>query len=149
MSALLLHDPATRESLRTRLKRLTPTASRQWGQMSVDQMLWHLNQSLTQALGRMRYEEIKPPLPRPIMKFVVLNFRWPKSAPTAPEFDADGRKPNLEAERARCLDLIDTFAAKSLSDPWPDSIFLGKMSGRDASRLQAKHIDYHLTQFGV
>jgi len=117
--------------------------------MTVDQMLWHLNQGLTQALGQMRYEEITPPLPRPIMKFVVLNFKWPKSSPTAPEFLADGRKPNLEAERARLLDLIETFAAKSLSDKWTDSVFLGKMSGKDVSRLQAKHLDYHLTQFGV
>ena len=48
----MLHEPAFHEAVKYRLKSLQPTAKRQWGQMRVDQMLWHVNTALENALGR-------------------------------------------------------------------------------------------------
>jgi hypothetical protein len=39
--------------------------------------------------------------------------------------------------------------ARPLEATWPDSSFMGPMTGKDWSRMGAKHLDYHLTQFGV
>ena len=39
-------DPAAVEALR-------PDAARRWGKMSVSQMLWHVNEAMEGALGRM------------------------------------------------------------------------------------------------
>lgn len=147
--SVLLHDPATRDAIRARVKKISPASTRQWGKMSVDQMLWHVNQSLAQSLGKVPASAFKAPLPPFLLKFVALNMPWPKGTPTSPDFLADGKRPNLEAERARCLDLMDAFAAKNMSDPWAKSPAFGKMSGNDWSRLHAKHIDHHLKQFGV
>ena len=52
-------------------------------------------------------------------------------------------------ERDRCCRLVDELASKPLDDAWPDSPTLGRMSGRDVSRLHAKHLNHHLTQFGA
>lgn len=56
---------------------------------------------------------------------------------------------DFEAERARCLRLIDELAGKQLESDWPPSPVLGRMSGRDVTRLHAKHLNHHLTQFGA
>ena len=52
-------------------------------------------------------------------------------------------------EHQRCLQLIDKFTSKRLEEEWPENPIFGKVSGRDLSRLQAKHLDHHLRQFGV
>jgi hypothetical protein len=80
---------------------------------------------------------------------LVFNRPWPIGAPTAPEFVADAQRCQFDAEHARCLQLIDAFAAKSIDDSWPTSGTLGTMSGREWSRLEAKHLDHHLKQFSA
>jgi hypothetical protein len=116
--------------------------------MSVDQALWHLNQGLALALGQIDQPPQKIPLPRPIMKLLVLTVPWPKGAPTVPALEAKQRY-DFEAERTRCLGLLKTFAKKGLADEWPVSPIFGEVSGKFTSRLQAKHLDHHLRQFGV
>jgi hypothetical protein len=147
--APLLHDTTTRDAIRARVKKISPTCTRQWGKMTPDQMLWHVNQGMAEALGQVRFSAFKAPLPPPLLKFMALRFPWPKGAPTSPDLLADGKRPNLEAERARCLDLLEAFAAKNLADQWARSTAFGKMSGKDWSLLHAKHMDHHLRQFGV
>lgn len=147
--AALLHDPVLRESLRARVQGLRPDATRKWGKMTIDQMLWHVSQALAQGIGQIPAAPVKMPLPKPMMKFVVLNLPWPKGSPTAPEFVADMQRCEFEAERNRCLNLIDAFAAKDMKESWPVAGTLGTMSGRDWSRLEAKHLDHHLKQFSA
>jgi hypothetical protein len=36
-----------------------------------------------------------------------------------------------------------------MDDPWPTSGILGGMTGREWSRLEAKHLDHHLKQFSA
>jgi hypothetical protein len=78
---------------------------------------------------------------------VVLYMPWPKEAPTNPDFIAS-EPYDFEAERRRCLRLIDDFASRDLGDAWPENQDFGRMSGRDWSRLMARHLDHHLRQFG-
>ena len=143
----MLHDPEFRESAKNRLKTLRPDATRQWGKMSVDQMLWHVNCGLESALGRYAVAKLKMPLPNAVIKFIVIALPWRKGNPTAPEFVATGTH-DFEKERGRMLLLVDEVAAKALDGPWSDSAF-GPMKGQDWSRLAAKHIDHHLRQFGA
>jgi hypothetical protein len=144
----MLHDPEYRTRIQTRLNTLRPDTKPLWGKMSVDQMLWHINQGLALSLGHITAESIKTPLPRPIMKFIVLNLPWPKGAPTLPQAEAR-QQYDFEAERSRCLQLLDEFARKRLDERWPLDPVFGKVTGRFKSRLQAKHLDHHLRQFGV
>ena len=147
---VLVHDPAVRDSIRARVQKLTPNATRAWGKMSVDQMLWHVNTAMRNALGESTPPEKKLPIPLPLLRFVVLNLPWGKGAPTAPDLVVGKNRYDFDAEKTRCLALIDQIAAKRLdASGWGRSGLLGQMSGRDWSRLQAKHLNHHLKQFSV
>ena len=146
-----LHDPACRASLVARIQTLRPDAERRWGKMRVDQMLWHVNEAMEQALGRVVVSRAPnaPPVPSPVLRFAVLNLPWPKGrAPTGPELVAR-ETYDFQAERARTLKLVDEMAARDVNGAWPTSAAFGKMSGMGWSRLEAKHLDHHLKQFGA
>ncbi|MEO6878093.1 MAG: DinB family protein [Gemmatimonadaceae bacterium] len=145
----LLHDPAVRDSLRARVRTLRPDSERLWGRMTVDQMLWHVNQALRNSLGDFEPAMLRVPLPRPLLKFIAVRIPWPKGAPTAPEFTATSHY-SFDAERDRCLALIERTTHRNIDEPgWGRSAAFGRMSGRDWSRLNAKHLNHHLKQFGV
>lgn len=57
-------------------------------------------------------------------------------------------RSSLEAERGRCLALIERFVARPLDGPWPVDSAFGAVTGTYTSRLQAKHLDHHFKQFG-
>jgi len=145
-----LHDPATRSSIEARLRALRPNAPRKWGRMTSDQMLWHMNQFLSFALGEGTYDRQTSPvrIPAPIMRFLLLNVPWPKSAPTHPRALASGSY-DFEAERERLLGLIDRFVSRPLDGPWPVDPAFGNVTGEFSSKLQAKHLDHHLRQFNA
>lgn len=146
----MFHDPAVRSSIEARINALRPDASRQWGTMTPDQMLWHLNQFLSFSLGEGKYERQKSsiPIPTAVFRFILLYMPWPKSAPTHPNAVARERH-DFAAERERCLGLIDRFASRPLDGPWPVDPAFGEVTGRFASRLQAKHFNHHLRQFNA
>ncbi len=145
---LLLHDPAVRDSIRTRIETMSPTASRRWGRMSVGQMFWHCNQVLKTSLRDMQVARRHPPFPIPVLKFMLFRMPWPHGAPTAPEYRTDVPR-DFEAERKQCLELMDRFLARTIEDDgWGPSVF-GQLSGREWSCLHAKHLDHHLKQFSA
>lgn len=144
----LLHDVQYRSQIEKRLNSLRSDTQPRWGKMSVDQMVWHVNEVLAVALGQITTPPQKSPLPRPILRFVVLNLPWPKGAPTLPVFEAKQRY-DFDAERARCLELLKTFARKPLRETWPLNPIFGRVTGELTSKLQAKHLDHHLRQFGA
>ena len=144
----MLHDATVRSSLDTRLDRLRADAPPQWGRMSADQMLWHVNQFLGAALGDDCLKPQRMPLPLPLMRFLILRVPMPRSAPTNTSAVATDHH-DFEAERARCHALIARFASKPLTDAWPVDPTWGACSGRFSSRILARHLDHHLRQFGV
>lgn len=145
----MLHDASVRESLLRRMKSLRPDATRRWGTMSADQMLWHLADGLEMALGKRPYGKPKlPPVPKAVIRFAVLNLPWPKGAPTLDTLRATGTH-DFEAERTRCLRLLDEVGEKELRGSWPEHPAFGRVDGRFHSRMQAKHVDHHLKQFGA
>ena len=146
----LLHDPAVRSRIESRLRALTPESRPLWGRMSVDQMLWHLNEAAAAALGEIDVTPParKPPIPGWLLKFLIINVRWGKSAPTMPAFVAK-QQYDFEAERMRSLRLLHALVNKPIESEWPRNPLFGSVTGRDVSRLHAKHFDHHLRQFGV
>lgn len=145
-----LHDPATKADVVRRIQALTPRSARRWGRMTVAQMLWHCSEGLSAPMGKTPYRDVKRiPLPAWFMRFGVLNFPWVKGkTPTLPQFEAREDK-DFEVERRRLLGLIDEFAARDLNAPWQTHPLLGTTSGDFNTRLQAKHLNHHLEQFGV
>jgi hypothetical protein len=56
---------------------------------------------------------------------------------------------DFQAERSRLLALLEEFGTRDLAACAFEHAGLGPMSGKDSSRLQAKHLDHHLRQFGA
>ncbi len=142
----MVHDPGARARILERVRALRPDARRRGGRMSVDQMLWHVNQGLLTSLGQLPTEPAWVPL-RSVVKPLVLAVRWPKGPPTAREFVAVGAH-DFAHEHRRYLELLEDFARRPLEGSFAPHPLFGPMSGRDWSRMHYKHMDHHLRQFG-
>jgi hypothetical protein len=116
--------------------------------MTVDQMLWHVNQFLAAALGEISLPEQKIAMPPFLLRFILLRMPWPKSAPTNSGAIAS-RAYDFAVEHHRCRELIDRLVRRPLEGEWNVNPVLGAVNGRFVSALQAKHLDHHLRQFGV
>jgi hypothetical protein len=115
--------------------------------MSIDQMLWHVNVSMREAVGEY-HPRIKPlPLPKPVMRWAVMNLPWGKGMRTREDMYPTSTH-NFEQQKAECLSLIDRIHRQPLSATWPESVTMGRMTGKHWSRLTARHLDHHLRQFG-
>lgn len=116
--------------------------------MSIDQMLWHVNQAMEIALDHVKVPGSRSRLPGGLLKFMVLRLPWVKGAPTHPSFVPKATYDFAE-QQERCLQLIDVLANRPLDGAWPVHPVFGPMTGREVSHFMAKHLDHHLRQFGV
>ena len=145
-----LFDPAGLAVMLTRLYRLRPDSSRQWGKMSIGQMLAHCQQPLRVALGEL-------PLKRSVIgllfgkmakKKLLSPEPWKRGLPTAPEFKIKDPR-DFDKEKAALRALVQRFGAagpEGLSQsPHP---FFGPLTTEEWQALQWRHLDHHFKQFG-
>lgn len=140
------------EELINRINRLQPDTHPQWGKMSADQMLAHCNVSYEMAFEN---KHAKPnPLVRFILKALVKNkvvgeSPYKHNSPTAPAFIMKGSK-DFEAEKQRLIGYLRK--TQELGANWfngKESLSFGKLSSGEWSNMFYKHLNHHLTQFGV
>lgn len=144
----VLHDADTRSKIESRLRALTPESRPAWGKMSVDQMLWHVNQAMGLSLGTITAGTRGSRAPAWLMRALVTTMPVPRNAPTHPDLIATGRY-DFSAERDLALINIASVAEWPSDRSWPVHPVFGKMSGRQVNTLTHKHLNHHLTQFGV
>ncbi|HTQ28002.1 MAG TPA: DUF1569 domain-containing protein [Puia sp.] len=139
------------QELKNRINQLSSTAKRQWGKMEPAQMLAHCCVPLELATGkksspRSLLGRILGPLAKP--RFVGPK-PFPKNSPTDKNFIITGQR-DFDAEKKRLLQLIDEFFAGGeagcTQHPHP---FFGKLTPQQWASSQYKHLDHHMTQFGV
>lgn len=142
------HDPARRAALLERLARLTPERTPAWGRFTASAMVLHLLESIRMARGEIH------PKPRPLpLQFIVRPLfvhllPWPKGAPTAPEL-LSRASTSWDRDLAALRDAIATFPEPAAGSPVPEHPAFGRMTKRDWAVLLDRHVDHHLTQFGV
>ena len=135
-----------------RINNLTPSTTPQWGKMNVGQMLAHLNvaydMDLTDKYPKPGY------LARIMMKLFVKNAvvgpkPYKKNGPTAPAFKVTEER-DFKKEKERLIENINKV--KDLGRSYYDgkeSLSFGKLTEGEYSVMFSKHLDHHLTQFGV
>src|SRR5205823_9565327 len=97
-------DPELCASIRKRMQSLRVDARRQWGKMSIDQMLWHVNVSMREAVGDYT-PQLKPlPVPKALFRWLVINIPWGRGARTRPDMYAVSTY-DFNAQQAECLHL--------------------------------------------
>jgi hypothetical protein len=146
---VLLHDQSVGAAIRARVEKLDASMTPQWGKMSVDQMLHHINLSLSESLGEYKAERSVRGIPKSWVRWMILNGPWGKGAPTRPDlYIAERQRYDFAQEKARTLSMLDRILAKPMQSEWPESANF-PMTGRHWSQLHYRHVNHHLTQFGV
>jgi hypothetical protein len=134
-----------------RIDKLSPTSQALWGKMNASQMLAHCQVLVNIALGELKQKrEFFGLLFGKIAKKKILNDApLPKNLPTLKQaIIKDDR--NFEDEKAALKMLVARFRKEGhkglMKDPHP---FFGPLTIEEWDKLQVKHLDHHLRQFGV
>ncbi|MCR9064352.1 MAG: DUF1569 domain-containing protein [Cytophagales bacterium] len=136
----------------SRINSLSPKTTPEWGKMNVAQMLAHCC-----VTYEMLYED-KHPKPNFFMKLMLKAFvknavvgpmPYPRNSRTAPAFLITDER-DFEKEKARLIGYIER--TQQLGEEYFDgkeSHSFGKLSKEEWNTMFYKHLDHHLTQFGV
>ena len=144
--------PAVTAELIHRIEQLSPESPALWGKMSVDQMLAHCCVAYEMAFTNTH------PKANPVMRFLLKTFvkagvvnevPYKRNLPTAPAFRIKSEK-NFAKEKARLISFVEqTLAAGKSGFEGKESPSFGSMTAKEWNNLLYKHLDHHLTQFGV
>lgn len=147
-----IFDKQVVDEVINRINKLTTESKPLWGKMSVSQMLAHCC---------VTYEfiyENQHPVPGTFKKFllklfvkntVVSDKPYKRNNPTAPEFLIHDNK-NFETEKKRLVAFIErTYMLGAAHFENKESRSFGKLSLTEWNNMFYKHLDHHLSQFGV
>ena len=135
-----------------RINDLKTDSTAVWGSMSVAQMLAHCN-----VTYEMVYDNIHPK-PNGFMRFILKSFikngvvnekPYPRNSRTAPQFIVKGDR-DFELEKNRLISyIVQTQELGEKEFEGKESLSFGKLTAKEWNNMFAKHLDHHLTQFGV
>ncbi len=147
-----IFNPEDVDSIIDRINKLTASTIPQWGKMNVGQMLAHLNVAYDMDLTD------KYPKPgffsRLMLKLFVKNIvvgpkPYKKNNPTAPAFKIVDER-DFHDEKSKLIENIHRVKDLGRSHyDGKESLSFGKLSADEYNNLFSKHLDHHLTQFGV
>jgi len=84
------------------------------------------------------------------MKQLVIDvLPWLKGRIQGPPEAFTTSPDQWERDVATLVTLLDTFGSRSGQQTWAPHPNFGRMSGPLWARLTRRHVDHHLTQFGV
>ncbi len=136
----------------SRIDALSESTSPQWGKMNVAQMLAHC--SITYE---MVYTD-KHKKPNTFVKFMLKllvkpsvcgNKKYPKNGKTAPQFLIKGNRDFKKEKKVLIAYINKTKNLGEAHFEGKESHSFGKLSTIEWNNMFYKHLDHHLTQFGV
>lgn len=147
-----IFDKTVTDQVIERINQLNPNTKPNWGKMSVDQMLAHCCVSY-----ELDFED-KHPKPKGFMKWMLKTFiknavvsekPYKKNGRTAPAFLITCEKEfNKEKDRLTAY-ILKTQALGRDYFEQKESHSFGKLTAQQWNNMYYKHLDHHLTQFGV
>jgi hypothetical protein len=144
--------PETVAQLTERLGVLRPETRPQWGKMNASQMLAHCNVAYEMAF------ENKHPRPNFLMRLIAQMFAkstvcgdkpYTKGQQTAPAFIITDER-DFEVEKNRLIAYLKK--TEELGQEYfegKESLSFGKLTSAQWNTMFFKHLNHHLTQFGV
>lgn len=137
------------DELLQRLEKISANSERLWGKMSPAQMAWHCQFPLKLAVKNEDKGVKGNPVVRWLFKKSLYNDKlWRKNLPTAPglkateEKDFDEEMPKLKQLVKDCHNLKDR-------EKWNPHPLFGRLTPEQWGKMEYKHLDHHLRQFGV
>ena len=148
-----IFDEQFKAQVNSRLNKLTPESKARWGKMNVAQMLAHMNDAFKISLG-MKPAIVRTSFYRHYIMFpvgvYVVPF-WPRGEATAPELnqhELGTPARDFYTELEFLLKMMDVFNEREEKKLKPHPMF-GNLSKKQWHDLLVKHLNHHLTQFGV
>jgi hypothetical protein len=150
----ILADPAVKQEIITRLRKVGPNNKRQWGRMTSHQMLCHLSDSFKGVIGEKPLGRKSNIISRSLIKWIALKapITWPHGVKTMPEMDqAIGGTPPAEfdSDRQDLEALIGRITSANRDFQWTQHPAFGPLSEWEWQRWAFLHVDHHLRQFGA
>ena len=144
-----LFDQEAYDEILARINALTENSERQWGKMSPGQMACHCQAPLNIILEKNDYG-LKPNwLIKTFFKKSMYNDKpWRKNLPTVPGMKQTEPK-DLTQEKAKLEALLEELYAQRDRDTWQAHPTFGALTKEQWGKMQYKHLDHHLTQFGI
>jgi hypothetical protein len=144
----LFNEDAYQE-IKNRLTGLTEKSTAQWGKMSVAEMLWHCQVPLNIMLKKVDYPLKTNWLAKTFFKKTLYSDKpWPKNLPTAKPFKNKEQR-SFELEKPILEALIDETFEQGTSQEWGHHPVFGYFTNEQWGKMQYKHLDHHLKQFGA
>lgn len=142
-------DSTASADLHQRIRNLNAETRQQWGRMNAAQMLAHCRAPMEVALGELQLKKNFFSLFGWMLKRSIISDKpFSKNSPTAREYRiVDNR--DFEQERKRFDETFVKLASGPEAVKCFDHPFFGKMTTEDWGQLLYKHLDHHLTQFGL
>lgn len=133
----------------SRIHSLEENSQPLWGKMNVSQMLHHCQAPLNIMLQKKDYD-LKP------FWLITLFFKkslyndkpWRKNLPTAKQLKVNSTK-DFSSEKKQLLSLVEEVMLHKDKTSWEPHPSFGTFTPQQWGQLQFKHLDHHLTQFGV
>lgn len=135
-----------------RINNLTPDTTAKWGTMSVAQMLAHCNVTYEMVYEDMHKKPnafVKLILKLLVKKAVVGEAGYKQNGQTAPQFIIKDDK-NFETEKQRLINYITkTQQLGEAHFDGKESHSFGALNKTEWNNMFYKHLNHHLSQFGV
>ncbi|MGC6432392.1 MAG: DUF1569 domain-containing protein [Jejuia sp.] len=147
-----IFDAAVTKEVIERINQLQPSTTPKWGKMSADQMLAHCNVTYEMAFENTHQKPngLTKLMLKLFVKNTVVNEKpYKHNSRTAPQFLITDAK-NFEVEKNRLVNFIKK--TQELGDKHFDgkeSHSFGNLTSKEWNNMFYKHLDHHLTQFGV
>lgn len=147
-----IFEKTVSEQIIGRINALTPNSEPKWGGMKVNQMLAHCNVTyeLVYDDKHQKPKGLKKWMLKMFVKNIVVSDKpYKKDGRTAPEFLVTGEK-DFRREKERLISYI-TKTQKLGSEYFDnkESHSFGSLTRSEWNNMFYKHLDHHLTQFGV
>lgn len=147
-----LFNQKVHQDILSRIDSLTETSQPLWGKMDVAQMVKHCQMPLLVANGKMELPEdigFFKKLGLKLFKSMMYNDKpWPKNLTTPKSFKVTDAQV-FELERDQLKIAINEFHAKALNMHWPKHPYFGDFTTDQWGKIEYKHLDHHLRQFGA
>lgn len=151
MSAQSIHTKEGVEEIKRRVQSLTKDSQPQWGKMNVAQMLAHLKFPLQVPMGQHQLPKsfLMKVIGPMIRKKLLSDAPISKNSPTASTIKVTDTR-DFEKEKAGLIKTLEEYSAFARAGKLPAAHpYWGKLSKADWDKMQWKHLDHHLGQFGV
>ncbi|PKA83452.1 uncharacterized protein DUF1569 [Ulvibacter sp. MAR_2010_11] len=144
-----LFDAEAFSEIKNRIENLAEASPRQWGKMTHGQMLHHCQGPFNIMLEKVDYGMKPNWLAKVFFKKSLYSDKlWRKNLPTA-KFLREKEHRNFNDEKAQLMRILDEFESQKDRTEWTPHPGFGYFTRDQWGRMQYKHLDHHLRQFGV